>query len=566
MKPPAADTPLAPSPELVAEGFDSRRPRWVEIATSAEHKDVARVLITASLGFLFIAALEMLLMRLQLAIPENTFLGPVTFNRMLSMYGVTAVFMFALPLCLGLFYYVVPLQIGARGIALPRLGQCGLWLFILGAAVIYSGYLFTPSEAGINPLPPLSELAFLPNNGVDAWIAGAGSMTLGFVLISISLVTTMRNLRAPGMAWRRLPVFSWAGAISAWLMIVTGPIMLAAMTMLMIDRNFGGVFFADGSGGAPLLWQHLSWIFFSAVYMLVLITALGALAEIFPAFARRPLLSRNGVVASLVAIAVIGTLAWMQNMLTAPIGVGWMYYAMLMALALIVPFGLIVFNLIATLLGGTLRIRAPLRFGLGAVSIASIGLGAEIMQSLVAVAWQLKNTTDATAATHLALVGGGVFGGFAALHYWFPKMTGRTMGESLGRLSFWTMYVGVLVAFVPLFLAGLRGEVVDAYKFFDSTGVTAYNLIASIGTLILAVGIVLALVNALASIRGGSRAGHDPWGGDSLEWFAPSPPPPHNFDVLPDVRSQRPLRDIRDALELRDGGSRGPAPESEPVA
>ena len=378
-------------------------------------------------------------MRLQLAIPENTFLTPVAFNRMLSLYGATAIFLFALPLVLGLFYYLVPLQIGARGTALPRLGQIGAWLVIAGAAVLYSGFLFTPSEAGVNPLAPLSELAFLANNGVDAWATATGLATLGFVLISIDLIATLRNMRAPGMAWRRLPVFAWAAAIGSWLMLVIGPVMLAAMTMLLIDRNFDGVFFADGSGGAPLLWQHLSWIFYTGAYMLILITALAAIAEIVPAFARKPLFNRGATIGSLVAIAVIGTLAWMQNMLTAPIGIGWMYFAMMMSLALIVPFGLILFNLIATLVGGTIRMRAPLLFAAGAISMISIGLAAEICHSLVAAAWQLKNTTDATAATHFALVGGAVFGGFAALHCWFPKMTGRTMGENMARISFWTM-------------------------------------------------------------------------------------------------------------------------------
>ena len=268
---------------------------------------------------------------------------------------------------------------------------------------------------------------------------------------------------------------------------------------------------------------------------------------------------------SLAAIAVLGTLAWMQNMLTAPIGIGWMYFAMLMSLALIVPFGLIVFNLIATMIGGALRMRAPLLFALGAISSISIGLAAEIEQSMVAAAWELKNTTDATAATHFALVGGAVFGGFAALHYWFPKMTGRTMGENLARISFWTMALGILLAFVPLFLAGgEQGQVIDAYKFFDGTGVNVYNLIASIGTLVLAVGIVMTLVNAIPSRVNGPEAGHDPWGGETLEWFTLSPPEPHNFDVLPDVRSARPMRDIRDAIAHRTAsteraGSRVPA-------
>jgi cytochrome c oxidase subunit 1 len=558
---------MSARPELVVDGFPKRRPRWIEIATSADHKDIGRMLVVGALGFLFIALIELLLMRLQLAIPENTFLAPQTFNRMLSLYGATAIFLFAIPLALGLFYYVVPLQIGARGTALPRLGQLGVWLYIAGATVLYAGFLFTPSEAGVNPLAPLSELAFLPTNGVDAWATATGMATLGFVLIAVDMVATTRGMRAPGMAWRRLPVFAWAGAICSWLMLAIGPVMLGAVAMLLIDRNFDGIFFADGSGGAPLLWEHLSWIFFTGAYMLILIAALAAIAEIVPVFARKPLFNRGAVIGSLAAIAAIGTLAWMQNMYTAPIGIGWMYFAMVMSLALIVPFGLIVFNLIATMIGGTLRMRAPLLFAVGSISAISIGLGAEISHSMVAAAWQLKNTTDATAATHFALVGGSVFGGFAALHFWFPKMTGRTMGESLARISFWTMALGILLAFVPLFLAGSeQGEVVDAYKFFDGTGVNAYNLIASIGAFVLAIGILVTLVNAIVSRTGGAEAGHDQWGGDSLEWFALSPPEPHNFDVLPDVRSARPMRDIRDAIAHSAGSASQPVRESQPVA
>jgi heme/copper-type cytochrome/quinol oxidase subunit 1 len=556
------------NPELVVDGFPSRRPRWVEIATSADHKDVGRLLITGALGFLFIAMVELLLMRLQLAVPENGFLSPVTFNRMLSLYGATAIFLFALPLALGFFYYVAPLQIGARGTALPRLGQLGAWLFVAGATVLYAGFLFTPTEAGINPFAPLSSLAFLPNNGVDAWAAAAGLATLGFVLVSIDLVATLRRRRAPGMAWRRLPVFSWAAAICSWLLLVIGPVMLAAITMLLIDRNFEGIFLAGDAGGSPLLWQHLSWIFFTGAYMLILIFALGAIAEIVPTFSRKPLFNRGAVIGSLVAIAVLGTLAWMQNMFTAPIALGWMYFAMIMSLALIVPFGLVFFNLIATLAGGTISMRAPLLFAAAAIAAISIGLAAELEHSMVAVGWRLQHTTDSTAATHFALVGGAVFGGFAALHWWFPKMTGRTMGETLARFSFWTMLLGTLLAFVPLALAGTYdGQVVDAYKFFDGTGVNAYNLIATIGAFVLAAGILMTLVNAILSRESGAPAGPDAWGADSLEWFALSPPEPHNFDVLPDVRSARPLRDIREAIARRGGaGERPRARESQPVA
>ncbi len=561
---------MSPSqrPELAAGGFPASRPRWQQLATSADHKDVGRILITGALGFLFIALIELVLMRIQLLVPENTFLDPVTFNRMLSLYGATAIFFFALPLAIGLFYYVAPLQIGARGTALPRLGQVGAALWVAGAVILYAGFTFTPTEAGINPLPPLSEKAFLSNNGVDAWAAATGLATLGFLFLSINLVATLRTMRAPGLAWRRLPVFAWAAAVSSWLMIVIGPVLLAALTMLMIDRNYDGIFFADGAGGAPLLWQHLSWIFFTGSYMLILIFAFGAIAEIVTAFARKPLFNRTVVMAALAAIAVIGTLAWLQNMLTAPIGIGWMYFGMLMALALIVPFGLVIFNLIATLAGGSLRMRAPLLFAIGAIFAISLGLASELCHSLVAAAWNLKNTTDSTASTHFALIGGSVFGGFAALHYWFPKMTGRTMGESLARISFWAILAGLLLGFVPLAFAGTeQGQVIDAYKYFDSTGVNAYNLIASIGVLVLFAGILLTIVNAISSREGGAEAGHDPWGGETLEWFALSPPEPHNFDVLPDVRSPRPLRDIRVAIGNRTRRSeQAAARDSQPVA
>ena len=308
-------------------------------------------------------------------------------------------------------------------------------------------------------------------------------------------------MRAPGMAWRRVPVFAWAATVGSWLMLVIGPVLLAALTMLMIDRNYDGIFFADGSGGAPLLWQHLSWIFYTGAYMLILIFAFGAIAEIVPAFSRKPLFNRAAVMASLAAIAVIGTLAWMQNMLTAPIGIGWMYFAMLMSLALIVPFGLVIFNLIATLVGGTLRMRAPLLFAIGAISAISIGLAAEICavagrRRLAAEEHHRRHRRDPLRAGRRRRL----------RRLRRPPLLvpeddrpddGREPGADLlldDRRS------ASLLAFVPLFFAGAeQGQVIDAYKFFDGTGVTAYNLIASIGVFVLFVGILLTLVNAILS-------------------------------------------------------------------
>jgi heme/copper-type cytochrome/quinol oxidase subunit 1 len=564
---PPGPATLAPSrPELVTTEYPQRRPRWVELATSGDHKDVGRLFIAGSLGFLLVATVEWVLMRLQLAIPENTLLRPEFFNRLLSLYGETAIFLFAIPLVVGLIYYVVPLQIGARSSALPRLGQLAFWLWAAGAATLYSSLVFTPPEAGVNPLPPLSSLAFAPSNGVDVWLGSTGLICVGFVFFAIDMLATLRNLRAPGLAWRRLPPFAWAATVVSWLLGVISVLMLGAIAMLMFDRNVNGIFFEGDAGGSPLLWQHLSWIFYSGAYMLIVITALGAIAEILPVFSGKQLFNREAVMGSLAALAVLGTLAWMQNMYSAPIGNGWRYFAMAMAMATVVPFGLVLFNLLATLFGGALRIRAPMLFALGAISMTSVGLAAELAHSAVGVGLQLHNTTDATAATHYALAGSAVLGGLAALHFWFPKMTGRTLGESLGRISFWTILAGLNVAFFPLFLAGLQGQVVDGYKYFSGTGVSGYNLVATIGAFVLALGIVLALANLVLSLRSGVRVGHDPWGGSSLEWFALSPPPPHNFDLLPDVRSHEPFRDIRDAIARQRGGPAVEAGESQPVA
>lgn len=559
-------TTMPPTRPEIAGGESQDSPGWSRLATSPDHKVISLILISAAFGSAFLAAFELVIVRLQLAVPENVFLNAVTFDRLLSVYGTTAIFLFALPLCIGLLYYVTPLQIGSRGTALPRLGQTGLWMFIIGGFLLYATFLFTPPEAGINPFPPLSQEVFTPNNGVDAWIAATGMITLGLLLLSIDLLVTVRNLRAPGMAWRRAPIFVWSAAIVAWQMVVIVPIFLAALTMLMIDRQLGGSFFTGGAGGAPLLWQHLSFIFFTGAYMGVAVTMLGAISEVVQTFTRRPLPGRETVIGSLAAIATIGTLAWTQNMITAPLGSGWKYYAMVMSISLIVPFGLIFYNLISAVSSSNFQMRAPLRFAMGALSLASIGLAVEVSQSTIAVGSQLQQTYDAWAATHFTLIGFALFGGFAAISYWYPKMTGRMLDEQRAKISFWVMFAGSLIALVPLFGAGVEDQVTDSYRFFADENVAGFNLVATLGTVVLFIGILLAIGNLIRSREAGAAATPDPWRGESLEWLALSPPEQHNFDVLPDVRSAQPMRDIRESLVRREAGQETPAGESQPVA
>ena len=555
-----------PRPEVSVEGEPGPRQRWIELATSADHKDIGRILIGTSVGSLFLAAVLLVLLRLQLAIPENGFLEPVTFDRLLSLYGATAIFFFLLPLFFGLFYFLVPLMIGSRGTALPRLGQVGMWLILLGGVLLYSTILYTPPEAGINPLPPLSELAFTSNNGVDAWIAGVGLATLGYILITIDLLVTIRHLRAPGMAWRRTPVLVWTAAVVTWLFAIIGPIFLAAATMLMIDRRLGGGFFTGGAGGAPLLWQHLSYIFFAGVYALTAISALGVATEVIQTFTGRRSPDRKVIFGSMVAIAVMGTLAWGQNMYTAPIGIGVKYFAMFMAIGLIIPFGLIYNSLIRAVSRSDFHMRAPLRYAMGALSFGSIGLLVELSQSTIAVGTQLQQTYDAWAATHFAMIGFGLFGGLAALSYWYPKMTGRMLNEDRARKSFWLVVAGTAIAVVPLFGAGVEGQVTDAFRFAAGEGVSAYNLIATLGTLVLFLGIVLTIGNLIRSRVEEPLAPPDPWLGETLEWLALSPPPPHNFDELPDVRSDVPMTDVREVLARIDRERDHEARETETVA
>jgi cytochrome c oxidase subunit 1 len=564
---------LAPHrPELVTEGPAATRPRWLEMVMSPDHKDIGRVYIGAALSFLVLGIVAFLLIRLQLAVPENDLLEPVTFNRLLSVGSATLIVLFALPFAFGLFTYVVPLQIGARSLAFPRLASLSLYLYLLGGGLLYVSFVYTPPEAGFNSWPPLSDTVFISNNGVDVWITAVGLTVLGLVLLSINLAVTVAKLRAPGLAWRRLPTFSFSAAVSSWTMIVAGSAMVAALVMLEIDRHFGGVFFDPGEGGAPIYYQHLSWIFFTGCWLVFLLPAIGTISEILPVFSGKPLLSRRALVVSIAAIMPLGLLAWMQNMMTASIPIGWLYAAMLMSLLLAIPIGTIFVNWLGTLAGGVLRMRAPLVFALASISTLSFGLILELIQSVIPVNWLLADTTASTAASGYVLVGGAVLGGLAGLHYWFPKMTGRVMGEGLGRSSATLIVLGAHLTFIPLFLAGVEGQQVDIFKFFEASdavnamSLNALNLIATIGAFVLSLGVVLSIVNAYVSVKGGVRAGHDPWGGETLEWFATSPPPPHNFDVVPDVRSDEPLRDIREAVRRRDASRAEPAETREPVA
>jgi heme/copper-type cytochrome/quinol oxidase subunit 1 len=561
----------ASHPEVVSEQVPRAQKPWITLVTSAEHKAVGRMYIATALVFASAALAELLMMRLQLMIPENTLIRPEIFDRLLSAFGATALLLFALPLVIGLLSVVVPLQIGSRGMALPRLHQLSYWLYVLGGVTIYGSFLYRPSEAGILALPPLSSSEFLPGAAVDAWLIGVALAVLGFVLFAISMIATIRNTRAPGMALQRMPLFSWAGATVSFTLLVVGPVFLAAIAMLVIDRHYGGAFFESTLSGKPMLYDHLAMIFVAGAVVSVLVAALAAISEILATFSGQPSFGHRATAGSLVALAVLAVLGWMSSMYSAPIPDGFLYFAMLMSMAAIVPIGLIVFNWIATLSGGARREGIALRFALGAIVLILIGLAGRLIGAPVPVGTLLAGTAFTTATSFALIAGAAVFGGFAALHYWFPKLCGRTMGSTLGAASFWLMFAGALIYTLMTIFAGLEGMPVDVSKFYGDSGLDVLNLVASLAAIAFVLGFAAAMLNALVSYRGGVEVGPDPWGGGTLEWFASSPPPVHNFDLVPDVRGSEPLHDIRDAIGRRATRWYPPAarpgePEREPVA
>ena len=546
-------------PELVTRELPRQRAAWTEAATSADHKAVAKLYLGTSLTFLAIAAILFALTRLQLIVPDSTIIVPEVFNRLNTAANATFVIFAAIPFVLGLIGYIVPLQIGARGTALPRLGQVSYWLYAAGAFVFYASFLYTVPEVALSPLPPLSDDFFSPSNAVDAWIAGVGLAVLGFVCFAVNLVATLNSLRAPGMAWRRAPVLTWAARAIGYTLLVIGPAMLAALAMLTVDRQFDGVFFNPGQGGEPLVFMHLSWIFFAGCHAILIVAACAVISEIVPTFSRKPLFSHTAVTGSLVAIAALGVLAWMQNMYAEPVPDGFAFFAMAAAVFMLVPVGLLFFVWTATMWNGAIAAKAPIGLSIAAAIALVLGLGGQLATAVIPVGLQLEHTAAGHQDTVMVMVGF-TLAAFAALHYWLPKISGRTVSEGPAKAASALILGGSLLFALTMFFAGVDGQPVDVFRYYEDDGVSTLNLFASIGAFAVTIGVLVELANLARSHTSGREVGHDPWGGSTLEWFALSPPPAHNFDAVPDVRSAEPLRDIRDAIAAREAAYVPPAP------
>jgi cytochrome c oxidase subunit I len=541
---PAAAATLRP--EVVVHGPLTPEPKgWLAWLTTTDHKRIGIMYFVATFIFFILGGVEALLMRLQLAQPDSTLLAPETYNGLVSMHGTTMIFLFIVPVMAAFGNYFVPLMIGARDMAFPRLNALSFWLLAFGGIAFYASLFFEPPQAGWTSYAPLSDDAFMPGGGIDAWIFLIHLTGLSSLVGAINFVATIHNMRAPGMSWGRMPLFVWSILVYSYLLIAALPAIAAAVTMLLTDRHFGTAFYDPTGGGDPMLWQHLFWFFGHPEVYIMILPAFGIISEILPVFARKPIFGYKAIAAATVAIAFLGLLVWAHHMFTTPTSTVVLIFFMLSSFAIAVPTGIKIFNWIATLWKGSIVFKTPLLFAAALPALFVIGGISGVILAVFPVDWQLHDTYFVVAHLHYVLFGGSVFGIFAGIYYWFPKMTGRMMGEGLGKLSFWVMFVGFNMTFLVQHSAGLSGMPRRVYDYAGDLGVNDYNLISTVGSFLLGIGVMLSVINALRSYRHGKVAGNDPWKGNTLEWFVQSPPPVNNFDVVPRIRSVEPMKDIR---------------------
>jgi cytochrome c oxidase subunit I len=546
-----ATAALNPVPQVVAHRVERAPNGVVGWITTTDHKRIGILYLVTSFVFFLLGGVEALLMRLQLGAANNTLITPEVYNQLFTMHGTTMIFLFVVPMMAGFGNYFVPLMIGARDMAFPRLNALSYWLFVAGGIVLYASIFWSPPEAGWISTVPLATSTYLPSGGEDAWIYMIHFTSIASFLGGINFLVTIKNMRAPGMTWSRIPLFIWSIIAYSLLLVAALPILEAAVTMLFTDRNFGTHFFNPAEGGSVLMWQDLFWFFgHPEVYVLIL-PAFGIISETLPVFSRKPIFGYKAIAASTMMIAFLGFLVWVHHMFTTPTPIVVLIFAMISSFLIAVPTGIKIFNWIGTLWQGSIEFRTPLLFSVGLVALFIIGGISGVMLAMFPVDWQLNDTYFVVAHLHYVFVGGSVFGIFAGIYYWFPKITGRMLSEALGKWSFWLMFIGTNVTFLIQHSLGLDGMPRRVYEYPNVGHLQLYNQISTVGSWILATGVLFTVYNIARSLKHGVVAGSDPWKANTLEWFTTSPPPVNNFDEIPRVRSVEPMKDIRQEIERR---------------
>jgi cytochrome c oxidase subunit I len=523
---------------------------WV---VTVDHKRLGLMYISGGLLFFVVAGLQAVTIRLQLAFPNNHLVPPQVFNRLMTMHGTAMVFLVGMPILTGFFNYLVPLMVGARDLAFPRLNSFGFWLWFFGALLLYFSYIGGDGLYGAGSAPdvgwfayaPLTERAFSRGNSTDYWILSIFLTSVGSTATAVNIVATTFSMRCRGMTLGKMPVLVWLALVVAFMMLVVLPPLSAAQAMLLLDRYLGAHFFDTQAGGSAILWQHFFWIFgHPEVYVLV-IPAFAFASEIIPVFSRKVIFGYQVMVAASCAIGFISLGVWAHHMFSVGMTPAGNSFFAASTMLVGVPTGIKIFNWLGTIWGGKLRFRIPMLFCLGFLFQFLIAGLTGIMLGVAPFDWQLTDTYFVVAHFHYVLIGAIVFMIFAAIYYWFPKATGRMLSERLGKWHFWLFLIGFHLTFDTLHFAGLHGMARRIYTYQPGRGLEGLNLVASMGAVLQAVAVLILVINVLYSLAAGDEAGPDPWDAWTLEWSTTSPPPEYNFAFEPEVRSRRPLWDLK---------------------